>query len=156
MPPPPPVQARGPSQVPGQQMMMGGATHGEFMPPPFKLPTGGMDAAMAPKPDPGEPQAMDLGSRPGSMSAFMDANAHGGVMPMGGEMGQHAGAAPMGGLTFGQQPDAAMGGGPFGAAAPQPMGAPQQQMGGHAPFGGAPPVFGVGGEQPIPGAFGSS
>ena len=80
---------------------------------------------------------MDLGSRPGSLSAFLDASAGG--LPMG---GLPMGAVPMGGgMAFAAE---AMTPSHPGAHAPF-GGGPQATFAGGAaqPFGGGVPVFGV-------------
>ena len=95
------------------------------------------------------PMAMDLSSRPGSLSAYMDATA---------QMPPHlvqAHAMAVGGVTpFGALPPHAMQqldvappiGAPFGVQQQQQQPTQQQQQ--QQPFGGGPPVFGVGLDTP--------
>ena len=133
--------------APQPQIMQ--ATPPELMPPPFKLPTGASSDGASPFAHGGAPngaggpvdnggvQAMDLSSRPGSLSAFMDASAGPLSAPFGGAPPNGApapfgGAAPVfgvGPMPVGSDPPVHGGtaygtGGPFANSA-QHYGAPQ-------------------------------
>jgi hypothetical protein len=136
MPPPP---------APGNVMV--GPSSPEMMPPPFKLPKGPPDAGGAGLQ---APQAMDLGSRPGSHATLMDTSTMGGTssdalgvpfgaggggggLAFGGGQGGMAASPPTHGGNVFAPPSPVLAGGAGGGVSPF----------GGVPFGGAAPVFGV-------------
>ena len=134
MPPPPPP----PTHRPGQLV---GSTPAELVPPPFQLPVGGAGVSgvgtSGAKGAVDAPQAMDLGSRPGSQAACMDTSYF-----AGGGGGVHDGGGP--GLPFGAGSGMPGYGAQFGAAGPSSQ--PPPLSGGPAPIFGVGPAHGLHGD----------